>query len=86
MASAKLVRALAEGKVLIQKAPRVGAEVMLSFRPLMNRKTGKVEKPASIILSGFKPVDPLKRSDVTLENLRNSNLADLIKRQAIVLL
>jgi len=86
MASAKLVRALAEGRVVIQKAPRVGGEVMLTFRPLMNRTTGKLEQPASIALSTFKPVDPLKRSDVTIEHLRNSNLADLVRRQAIVLL
>lgn len=85
MASAKLVRALAEGKVVIRKAPRVGGEVMLTFRPLMNRTTGKVEQPASILLSGFNPVEPLKRSDVTLENLKNSNLGELVRRQAIVL-
>lgn len=86
MASAKLVRALAEGKVVIQKAPKVGGEVMLTFRPLMNRTTGKMEQPASIMLSGFKPVDPLKRSDVTLEHLKNSNIGDLLRRNAIVLL
>lgn len=86
MASAKLVRALAEGKVVIQKAPKVGGEVMLTFRPLMNRTTGKVEQPASITLSTFKPVEPLKRSDVTLEHLRNSNLEALVQRRAIVLL
>jgi hypothetical protein len=85
MASAKLVRALAEGKVVIQKAPKVGGEVMLTFRPLMNRQTGQMEKPASISLATFKPVEPLKRSDVTLEHLRNSNLDDLVRRGAIVL-
>jgi len=85
MASAKLVRALAEGKVVIRKAPKVGGEVMLSFRPLMNRKTGKIEQPASISLSTFKPVEPLNRSDVTLEHLRNSNLEELMHRNAIVL-
>jgi hypothetical protein len=86
MASAKLVRALAEGRVVIQKAPRVGGEVMLSFRPLLNRTTGRMEQPASITMNGFKPVEPLRRSDVTLEHLRNSNLGDLLRRQAIVLL
>ena len=86
MASAKLVRALAEGRVVIQKAPKVGGEVMLSFRPLLNRETGKMEQPASIMLSGFKPVEPLKRSDVTLEHLKHSNLGDLMRRQAIILL
>ena len=85
MASAKLVRALAEGKVVIQKGPRIGGEVMLTFRPLVNRKTGKTEQPASISLKTFKPFEPLKRSDVTIEHLRNSNLADLVRRQAIVL-
>jgi hypothetical protein len=54
MASAKLVRALAEGRVVIQKAPRVGGEVMLSFRPLLNRTTGRMEQPASITMNGFK--------------------------------
>lgn len=86
MASAKLVRALAEGRVVIQKAPKVGGEVMLTFRPLMNRQTGQVEKPKSISLSAFQPVEPLKRSDVTLENLKHSNLGDLVRRNAIVLL
>lgn len=86
MASAKLVRALAEGKVVIQKAPRVGGEVMLTFRPLVNRQTGQVEQPASISLTTFKPFEPLKRSDVTIEHLRNSNINDLVRRQAIVLL
>lgn len=85
MASAKLVRALAEGKVVIRKAPKVGGEVMLTFRPLMNRTTGKMEQPASIMLSSFKEVEPLRRSDVTLEHLKNSNLGDLVRRQAIVL-
>jgi hypothetical protein len=37
-------------------------------------------------MNGFKPVEPLRRSDVTLEHLRNSNLGDLLRRQAIVLL
>ena len=86
MASAKLVRALAEGKVVLKKAPKVGGEVMLTFRPLMNRQTGKVEQPASIMIAGFRPVEPLKRSDVTLEHLRNSNLDDLVHRGAVVLL
>lgn len=85
MASAKLVRALAEGRVVLQKAPRVGGEVMLTFRPLLNRTTGKVEQPASISLNSFKPVDPLRRSDVTLEHLKNSNLGDLLRRNAVVL-
>ena len=85
MASAKLVRALAEGKVVIQKAPKVGGEVMLTFRPLLNRKTGKLEQPASMSLSTFKPVEPMRRSDVTLEHLRNSNLDELVRRNAIVL-
>ena len=86
MASAKLVRALAEGRVVIRKAPRVGGEVMLSFRPLLNRQTGKMEQPASIMLAGFKEIEPLKRSDVTLEHLKHSNLGDLVRRNAIVLL
>lgn len=86
MASAKLVRALAEGRVVLQKAPKIGGEVMLSFRPLINRATGKREQPASIMLSSFKPVDPLKRSDVTIEHLKNSNLGDLVRRNAVVLL
>jgi hypothetical protein len=86
MASAKLVRALAEGRVVIRKAPKVGGEVMLSFRPLLNRQTGKMEKPGSIMLSGFKPVEPLKRSDVTIEHLKHSNIGDLVRRNAIVLL
>jgi hypothetical protein len=86
MASAKLVRALAEGKVTIQKAPKIGGEVMLTYRPLMNRQTGKIEQPASVTLSTFRPFEPLKRSDVTIDHLRNSNLEDLVRRGAIVLL
>jgi hypothetical protein len=86
MASAKLVRALAEGKVKLQRAPKIGGEVMLSFKPLVNRQTGKVEQPARISLSTYQPIEPLKRSDVTIEHLRNSNLADLVRRGAVVLL
>lgn len=86
MASAKLVRALAEGRVVLQKAPRVGGEVMLTFQPLLNRKTGKMEQPASIMLSAFKPVEPLRRSAVTIEHLKHSNLGDLVRRNAVVLL
>jgi len=86
MASAKLVRALAERRVVLQKAPRVAGEVVLAFRPLLDRKTGKTNQPASITLSGWKPVEPLKRSDVSLENLRHSNLENLVARRAVVLL
>jgi hypothetical protein len=85
MASARLTRALAEGQVKIQRAPRVGCEVMLAFRPLRNRETGQMEKLASISLSTFRPIEPLKRSGVTIEHLRNSNLDDLLRRQAVIL-
>jgi hypothetical protein len=86
MASARLTKALAEQKVIIKKAPRVSGEVMLTFFPLMDRKTGKVSQPAAISLNGWTPVEPLRRSDVTIDNLRASNLEALVKRQAVVLL
>jgi len=86
MASAKLVKALAEGKVVIQRAPRVSGEVQLSFRPTYDPKTGKTTQPAPVILSTWKPVEPLKRSDVTLDHLKNSNLEALVRKQAIILL
>jgi hypothetical protein len=86
MASAKLVQALATGKVVIQKAPRISGEVRLMFYPLLNRTTGKTDQPAPITLADWSAVNPLKRSDVTLENLRHSNLEDLVRKQAIVIL
>lgn len=86
MASAKLVRALAERHVVIQKAPRVAGEVVLTFQPLLNRETGETVQPASILLSTWKPIEPLLRSDVTIDNLRHSNLEDLVARRAIILL
>lgn len=85
MASARLVRALATRDVKVRKAPGVSGEVALTFRPLMDRVTGETTQPASIRLSTFATVEPLKRSDVTLENLRESNLADLVRRNVITL-
>lgn len=85
MASAKYVKAIATGNIVIQKAPRVSGETMLVFNPLLNKKTGKVETPKSISI-GSSPVEPLKRSDVTLDHLKHSNLQDLVRRQAIKLL
>jgi len=84
MASAKLTKALAEQRVILTKAPRVGGEVVLVFRPLLNRLTGKTEQPASITI-GRKPINPLSRTDVTMENLRHSNLEDLVRRGAVTL-
>jgi len=86
MASAKLVKAMATGKVTIQKAPKISGEVQLVFFPLLNKQTGKVEQPNSITLSNWNPIEPLKRSDVTMDHLKNSNLEDLVRKQAIVLL
>jgi len=86
MASAKLVKALAEGRVIFKKAPMISGQVQLTFLPVYNPQTGKTMQPAPILLSGWEEVDPLKRSDVTIENLRSSNLEDLVRRQAIVLL
>ncbi len=84
MASAKLTKALAEQRIVLQKAPRVGGEVMLAFRPLLNKITGKVEHPASISI-GWKAIEPVKRTDVTMDNMRHSNLDDLVRRGAVVL-
>lgn len=84
MASAKLIEALATGKVVLRKAPRVSGEVQLVFQPLYNRTTGKTETPNAIPI-GFKPVDPLKRSDVTLDHLKHSNLELLVRKRAVVI-
>lgn len=84
MASAKLIEALATGKVVLRKAPRVSGEVQLVFQPLYNRTTGKTETPNAIPV-GFKPVDPLKRSDVTLDHLKHSNLELLVRKRAVVI-
>jgi hypothetical protein len=86
MASAKLIKALASQKVKIRKSPRISGEVILTFRPLYNKQSGKVEAPKPISIQGFRDIEPLRRSDVTIENLRNSNLEDLVRRQAVVLL
>lgn len=83
MASAKLMAALATGNVILRKAPRVSGEVQLVFKPLYNRTTGKTEIPNTIPI-GFKPVDPLKRSDVTLDHLRHSNLEQLVRKRAVI--
>ena len=85
MASAKYVKAMASGIIRLQKAPRVGGEVMLVFRPLYNKTTGKPDTPKSITV-GTSAVEPMLRSDVTLDNLRHSNLEHLIRRQAVRLL
>jgi hypothetical protein len=58
---------------------------MLVFKPLLNKQTGKVETPRSISI-GLTPIEPLKRSDVTLDHLKHSNLQDLVRRQAVKLL
>lgn len=86
MASAKLTKALASGNVKLRKAPRISGEVQLLFYPLMDKATGKTNQPQPITISSWKEIDPLKRSDVTLENLRHSNLADLVRKQAVILL
>ncbi len=85
MASSKLVKALATGKVKLQKAPSIGGEVLLHFQPLLNTTTGKTEQPKSISI-GFTPMEPLNRSDVTMANLKNSNLDNLVRRRAVKLL
>jgi len=85
MASAKYVKALASENVKLQKAPRVGGEVMLVFSPLYNKESGKTEQPKSISI-GTKAIEPLKRSDVTMDNIRHSNLEQLIRKQAVRLL
>jgi hypothetical protein len=84
MASAKLVEALATGNILLRKAPRVSGEVQLIFRPLYNKTTGKTETPNAIPI-GFKPVDPLKRSDVSMDHIRHSNLELLVRKRAIII-
>lgn len=85
MASAKLVEALATGNVVIQKAPKVSGEVQLVFQPLYNKTTGKTDIPNPISI-GWKPVHPMKRSDVTLDNIKHSNLEVLVRKRAVVLL
>lgn len=86
MASAKLVKALAEQNVRLRKGPRVSGEVVLSFRGVMNRQTGTMEKPSDIRIVDWREVNPMARVGVTIEQLRNSNLADLVRRQAVVLI
>lgn len=85
MASAKLTKALAEQRIILRRAPRVSGEVMLAFRPLLNRTTGKVQQPASISI-GWKAIEPMRRTDVTFDNVRHSNIHDLVRRGAVVLL
>jgi hypothetical protein len=85
MASAKLTKALAERRIILRKSPRVAGEVMLSFRPILDEKTGRTRQPASISI-GWRPVEPLRRTDVTFDNIRNSNLGDLVARRAVTLL
>lgn len=85
MASARYVKAIATGNVKLRKAPKVSGEVMLTFSPLYNTTSGETEKPKSISI-GFRDMEPLKRSDVTLENIKNSNLEQLVRRRAVVLL
>ncbi len=84
MASAKLTKALATSNIVLQKAPRVSGEVALTFRPLYNKTTGKTEQPKSVTID-TKPIDPLKRSDVTLDHIKNSNLDQLVRRRLVVL-
>ena len=85
MASAKLTKALASGNVVLQKAPRVTGEVLLQFKPLYDKETGKTVQPKPIPIT-LRPVDPLKRTDVSVENLRHSNLENLVRRQAVKIL
>ena len=84
MASAKLVEALATGKVVLRKAPRISGEVQLVFRPLYNKQTGKTETPNAVPI-GWTPVEPLKRSDVTMDHIRHSNLELLVRKRAIII-
>jgi hypothetical protein len=84
MASAKLTKALAEQRIVLKKAPRIQGEVVLAFRPMLNKRTGKMEQPASIAI-GWRSVNPLARTGVTIDNVRNSNLQDLVRRGAVVL-
>jgi len=86
MASAKLIKALASQNVKFRKSPKTSGEVMLTFKPTYNKTTGKTTTPKPISIQGFSEVQPLLRSDVTIDHLRNSNLEDLVRRQAIVLL
>jgi hypothetical protein len=86
MASAKLTKALAEKKVLLQKAPTISGEVQLLFYPVYNARTGKTETPAPLLIAHGKAVDPLTRTGVTVDHLRNSNLEDLVRAQVVVVL
>ena len=85
MASAKYVKALASRQIKLRKAPRISGEVALVFRPLYNQETGKTVQPKTISI-GWKAMEPLRRTDVSMENIRNSNLEQLIRRRAVVLL
>ena len=85
MASAKYVKALASRKIKLRKAPRTSGEVALVFRPLYDQQTGKTVQPKTISI-GWTPMEPLKRTDVSLDNIRHSNLEQLVGRRAVVLL
>jgi len=84
MASAKYVKALASRNIKLRKAPRISGEVSLIFNPLYDPETGKTVQPKSIPI-GWKEIEPLRRTDVSLENIRHSNLEQLIRRRAVVL-
>jgi hypothetical protein len=74
MASAKYIKAMAMQTIVIQRASSFSGEVQIAFAPPIDE--GQQLKP--ILLNSARQVDVLKRVGVTLEDVKRSNLRQLV--------
>jgi len=75
--SVKYKKAIAMRTATVKRAPQVSGEVRIIFKEI----DGRLPKPIS--LNSNQPIDLLKRTDVTLSDVKRSNLQDLVNRGAV---
>lgn len=77
--SAKYLKAIASKKIVAKS--RTSGEIRIVFQP-NEVSRGEFVQPRSIKL-GEKAINLLNRSDVTLDDIKRSNLAALVSRGAV---
>lgn len=78
--SAKYVKALASGRVVVQRRAHVTGEVNIMLPVQVDAATGERTYPAPITISSDAPVDLIRQLGLSIEQIRNSNLKDLVSR------
>lgn len=77
--STRYLRAIQDGRAVVRKAKHVGSDVLIVFRPALDRRHQPQTLPP-ISLRTYEALDLLAIEGVTLDQIRNSNLGDLVAR------